>query len=179
MKVNSVTKYNNQSQNRTNVKFGDCKKIVCDKYMMEAKKAFENSLLKQGLDKMYVYQVEFIREWLREGHYITLDQNYSMIIKPYKGSLLYRLKNYFNHDFKLPNLPCEIKYEARCLKASDLGINPLALAGLVGLPGLSVIAGIALQHSKEEKGLIDIINQSTVYDIREKIKNALDKKAQQ
>ena len=76
MRINSIEQYNYQpiNNNRTNVKFGDCKKIVCDKYMMEAKKAFENSLLKQGLDKMYVYQVEFIREWLREGHYITLDQ---------------------------------------------------------------------------------------------------------
>lgn len=171
MKVNSVTQYNNQSQNRINVKFGDCKKIVCEEAMIKAKKAFDKSSLKQGLDEMYIYQT----------HFRTSNKGYSMILKPYKGSLLYRLKNHFNHDFKLPNLPCEIKYEARYLNTPDLCINPYTsgLVGSLGMFGMPVVAAVlGLQHSNEE-GLIDIINRLTDCDIREKIKNALDIKAQQ
>lgn len=111
MQVNSVASYNNQLHNRTNVKFGACKKIVCEEAMFQAKNAFEkNKTWKSILDKLYDYEVHFISDILPEQ--IHKENNYMMILKPCENSS----QTQANSDSILENLPTTIFIEAKCLK---------------------------------------------------------------
>ncbi len=117
MKVNGVTSYNNQLQNRKNVKFGDCKKIVCNQYMTKAKEIFEKSEIKTYLDKNYIYEVHFTQDVPHDPMHKKAT-TYEILLKP--ASFWKDIGQRFIRK-KLPNLPHEIRFPSTSLE--DVKLN--------------------------------------------------------
>lgn len=152
MKVNSVASYNNQSQNRTNVKFGDCKKVVCEQAMIKAQKAFENNKTwKPALDKLYDYEVHFISDM--SPKYSKISSYYTMILSPCEHLSPNVTKG-------KENLPTSIFVEANSLEDSH---NIIKYHGPKGFN----------ERTEEiEYGLISKINNYTLEEILKRINNA-------
>ena len=152
MKVNSVTLYNNTLQNRKNVKFGDCKKVVCEEAMIKAQKAFENNKTwKPALDKLYDYEVHFISDMSLE--HSKISNYYTMILSPCEHLSPNVTKG-------KENLPTSIFVEANSLEDSH---NIIKYHGPKGFN----------ERTEEiEYGLISKINNYTLEEILKRINNA-------